>query len=104
VTSPQQHAQQLATMQKQIDLLNAIVAQADHPVRTRIAFWLAERSKGSPVQFHRDNPDVTLGTTSYHFRIMNERREIKKSGRRPVRGATEHFYSLSKGHLLNGGR
>lgn len=95
-------AEQLVALQKQVDLLNEIVKTADHPVRTRIAFWLAARSKGSPGQFHRENQDVTLGVASYHFRVMNQRREITKAGNRPVRGATEHFYRLSKNHLLNG--
>lgn len=96
-------AEKLAALSAQVELLNAIVKTADHPVRTRIAFWLADRAKGSPVQFHRENPDVTLGTASYHFRTMNERREINKAGSRPRRGATEHFYKLSKKHLLKGG-
>lgn len=91
--------QQIAELKLENDRLHMLLARtSDHPIRAKIGFWLAGRSSGSPVEFIRAHPDVSLGVTSYHFRVLLQRGEIVATKTRPRRGATEHWYRLSRKH------
>lgn len=94
-------AQRIAELELEVKRLHLLLAHSsDHPVRGKIALWLADRKSGSPVEFCRAHPDVTLGVASYHFRTLLQRGELIATKTRPRRGATEHWYRLSRKHPL----
>jgi DNA-binding transcriptional ArsR family regulator len=65
-----------------------------HPVRLRLIRALAVSGEPlSPVTLAQQ-VDATLGTTSYHVRMMADAGVIRPKGQRQVRGAVEHFYEL----------
>ena len=68
-----------------------------HPLRIQILSMLEyadDNDKLSPVQAHRETGEA-LGVVSYHFRVLDDLGMLKKAGRRPRRGAVEHFYRLN---------
>jgi hypothetical protein len=85
-----------ARLRAEVQELRRLVQSDDHPVRRLIVAWLSGRSKGSPVQFARE-VDHPLGVVSYHFRVLHKRKAIRLAGKRPVRGAVEHYYALARG-------
>jgi DNA-binding transcriptional ArsR family regulator len=54
----------------------------------------AARDRLSPVQFGGENASVSL--VSYHFRALLKAGLLERAGTAPRRGATEHFYRLSR--------
>lgn len=62
-----------------------------HPARRRIMQLVHERGEISPAIAAAED-EWTLGTVSYHFRILKEVGLLRISRTRQRRGATEHFY------------
>jgi hypothetical protein len=72
------------------------VAQATlHPLQMGILEAAAGRDRLSPVQFNDGATSVSL--VAYHFRALHKAGLLEQAGTAPKRGATEHFYRLSKG-------
>lgn len=67
--------------------------------RTRMEMWdliaAQEEEKFSPKRL-ADASGVALGTVSYHVRELHAVGLLTRVGSRQVRGATEHFYVVSK--------
>lgn len=66
--------------------------------RTRMEIWdliAAQEEKFSPKRL-ADASGVALGTVSYHVRELHAVGLLTRVGSRQVRGATEHFYVVSK--------
>lgn len=73
----------------QQDLLKAL----NHPLRRRIIRALHEGDEArSPCQLGR-SLHVAVSNVSYHVRVLQDNGLIVLTGRRPVRGSTEHFYA-----------
>lgn len=88
----------IAELEVENEQLRLMLAHADHPNRLKIRLWLVERPSGSPVEFHRDHPEVSLGVAAYHFRLLETRQEITQTKTRKRRGAVEHYYKLRRNH------
>lgn len=54
----------------------------------------ASRDRLSPVQFRDGGSSVSL--VAYHFRALLKVGLLERAGTAPRRGATEHFYRLSR--------
>jgi DNA-binding transcriptional ArsR family regulator len=65
-----------------------------HPMQVRILEAAASRDRLSPVQFQEPGTSVSL--VSYHFRALLKAGLLERAGTAPRRGATEHFYRLSR--------
>lgn len=85
-------------LEAEVKHLRLMLEAADHPVRLKIRLWLVDRPSGSPVEFHRDQPDISLGVAAYHFKVLLEQKELTLSKKRQRRGATEHYYRLRRNH------
>lgn len=72
------------------------VNEEPHPIRRQILEWLRNRPSGSPVQFVAEHDDWSLGRVAYHFRVLRDRRRIRSTRERRVRGAVQHFYAAAK--------
>jgi hypothetical protein len=71
------------------------VAQATiHPTQVEILEALATVDRLSPVQFHGYGSSVSR--VAYHFRALLKAQLLEPAGTSPRRGATEHFYRLSR--------
>jgi hypothetical protein len=71
------------------------VAQATaHPTQVAILEVLATVDRLSPVQFDGDGSSVSR--VAYHFRALHRAQLLESAGTAPRRGATEHFYRLSR--------
>lgn len=71
-----------------------------HPVQVSILEILG-RDGGrilSPVALSREL-NIPLSNTNYHVRQLAKSDLIELAGKRPVRGATEHFYRLAESML-----
>jgi len=88
----------IEALETEVEHLRLMLSKADHPVRLKVRLWLVERPSGSPVEFHADHPDISLGVAAYHFRVLFDNREVVLSKTRKRRGATEHYYRLRKNH------
>lgn len=81
---------------KPVDLDKLAIACAGygHPVRIRCLILL--ESEHSPSELHRllsTTPDApTLGTTSYHMRMLKQYGLIVETRTETRRGALEHYY------------
>jgi DNA-binding transcriptional ArsR family regulator len=62
-----------------------------HPLRTRVLQLLAVRGEASPVEMASEL-GVTVGTLSYHTRLLRDAGWIELVRTEPRRGAVEHFY------------
>lgn len=67
-----------------------LVAAVAHPVRLEVLRVLTYRV-ASPNELSKELCQ-SLGTISYHVKILRQFRCIESVQDRPVRGATEHFY------------
>jgi hypothetical protein len=80
------------------EIAEAIGHQRLHPTQARILerLWEPGFTPASPAQMAADF-DEPLGNVSYHIQALLADTEprIKLVGTRPVRGATEHFYTAS---------
>jgi DNA-binding transcriptional ArsR family regulator len=65
-----------------------------HPMQVRILEEAASRDRLSPVQFRESETSVSL--VAYHFRALFKAGLLERAGTAPRRGATEHFYRLSR--------
>jgi DNA-binding transcriptional ArsR family regulator len=65
-----------------------------HPMQVRIIEEAASRDRLSPVQFREAGTSVSL--VAYHFRALLKAGLLERAGTAPRRGATEHFYRLSR--------
>lgn len=73
-----------------------VLGSVGHPMRLRLLMLYAEHEKLSPVDAVPSLAEgTTLGTVSYHVRRMSEDGLIRKAGRKQIRGAIKHFYSLT---------
>ena len=71
------------------------VAEATlHPIQVEILEAASSRDRLSPVQFKDEGTSVSL--VAYHFRALLKAGLLERAGTAPRRGATEHFYRLSK--------
>lgn len=64
-----------------------------HPVR-RLILRALEQGIASPRQLAAEL-NIRLGTVAYHVRVLDQLDLIELHHTRPVRGATEHFYTLA---------
>jgi DNA-binding transcriptional ArsR family regulator len=65
-----------------------------HPLQVEILEAAAVRDRLSPVQFQGGGSSVSR--VAYHFRALLKAGLLERAGTAPRRGATEHFYRLSK--------
>ncbi len=71
------------------------VAEATlHRMQVEILEAAAGRDRLSPVQFQQAG--VSVSRVSYHFRALLKAGLLERAGTAPRRGATEHFYRLSR--------
>ena len=72
-----------------------------HPLRLRILARVADASGSrgsrgmSPVALTRQMDGPTLGTVSYHVRVLHEAGFLRLSRTSQVRGAIQHHYVLA---------
>jgi hypothetical protein len=68
-----------------------------HPVQVSILEILGREGGQilSPVALSREL-NIPLSNTNYHVRQLAKSDLIELAGKRPVRGATEHFYRLAE--------
>ena len=79
----------------QIARVARLCAALGHPLRIRIVALLASPdTRLSPTQL-ADQLEAPLGNVAYHVRALAKARLLKQAGRRQVRGAVEHFYTLA---------
>jgi DNA-binding transcriptional ArsR family regulator len=73
-----------------------------HASRLQILEALRHEPQLSPSQLVvRIGPEAQLANVAYHTRALASAGLLRPAGRRPVRGALEHFYKLSPdGHEL----
>jgi DNA-binding transcriptional ArsR family regulator len=72
----------------------AVVQATLHSTQVEILEAMATQDRLSPVQFHGDGRSV--GRVAYHFRALRNAGLLEDAGTAPRRGATEHFYRLSR--------
>lgn len=73
------------------------VAQATlHPMQVDILEAVFLHGRLSPVQFRGDG---SVSRVAYHFRALRKAGLLEEAGTAARRGATEHFYRLSKAAL-----
>jgi DNA-binding transcriptional ArsR family regulator len=85
----------------EVEYVDGEVAKAmAHPLRVRILAALNKRVM-SPTMFSKEFKEK-LQNVSYHFRVLAEYGLIEEVGSRPVRGATEHFYTATRRVLFDG--
>ena len=73
------------------DLFTALA----HPLRRRVLrALLQENTAMSPCEL-ATRFGVPLNALGYHVRVLEECEAVKLAGTKPVRGATQHFYSCS---------
>jgi DNA-binding transcriptional ArsR family regulator len=67
-----------------------------HPTRLQILEALKHEPQLSPSQLVvRIRPAANLANVAYHTRALAGAGLLRPAGRRPVRGALEHFYRLT---------
>jgi DNA-binding transcriptional ArsR family regulator len=85
----------------EVEYVDGDVAKAmAHPLRVQILAALNKRVM-SPTMFSKEFKEK-LQNVSYHFRILKEYGLIEEVDSRPVRGATEHFYTATRRVLFDG--
>lgn len=67
-----------------------------HPVRGKILRLMDAQGPLSPVRAVGQFEGISLGTLSYHFRLLARRGLIEECDRVQRRGATEHVYRLTQ--------
>lgn len=77
------------------DVLSAEQEAADHPVRLRIIDLMSTGERMSPKEAS-EALDVSLGTVSYHFRMLANLKMVRIVKKVPRRGAVEHYYVLTQ--------
>lgn len=75
-----------------IDL--ALVKAMSHPLRYELLMKLGDRV-ASPNELSKE-VDGTLGTVSYHIRVLEQMGLVELVDTQPRRGATEHFYRATQ--------
>ena len=71
------------------------VAEATlHPLQVEILKAAASCDRISPVQFN--DAGAPLPRVGYHFRALHKVGLLEEAGTASKRGATEHFYRLSR--------
>lgn len=73
----------------------AVAESSVHPTQLAILELLEEHGgRRSPVQMAEELGE-RLGNVSYHVRALASAGLLRAAGRRPRRGAVEHFYRLA---------
>lgn len=72
------------------DLVKAMA----HPLRYELLMKLADRA-ASPKELSQE-VDATLGTVSYHVRLLEQLGVVELVDQQPRRGAVEHFYRATQ--------
>ena len=75
-----------------------VAKTALHPTQVEILDAMAARERLSPVQFC-SNGDEPLSRIAYHFRALRKVGLLEPAGTKQRRGATEHYYRLSRDAL-----
>ena len=65
-----------------------------HPTQVEILEALAACDRLSPVEFCSNGQEI--GRVAYHFRALRKVGLLERAGSKQRRGATEHYYRLSK--------
>jgi hypothetical protein len=71
-----------------------VVRATLHPMQVEILEAAAATDRLSPVQFQSAGDSVSR--VAYHFRALLKAGLLERAGTAPRRGATEHFYRLSR--------
>lgn len=66
-----------------------------HPTRARILGQF-NGTKLSPRELTEQLGDVSLGSVSYHVRVLRDARLLKPAGTKQVRGAIAHYYTVAR--------
>ena len=81
-----------------------VAALSMHPTQVLIVEALSAGEPMSPSEIFTTHeaamPKLTLGTVSYHMRMLRERQVVTLVSSEPRRGALEHFYLLAPGLLV----
>lgn len=72
-----------------------LMNEMGHPLRAEVLVELRDKGITSPAKFATAH-ELSLGVVSYHFRVLADRKLIRQTRTRPVRGAVEHFYGITK--------
>jgi DNA-binding transcriptional ArsR family regulator len=72
-----------------------LMHEMGHPLRAEVLVELRDKGVTSPARFAAAR-ELSLPVVSYHFRVLLQKRLIRQTRTRPVRGATEHFYGITK--------
>ena len=69
-----------------------------HPERVRILVFLLGRPNTSPTYYWRllDREGPSMNMVSHHFVHLRKKNLIEETDFRRVRGAVEHFYSVTE--------
>jgi DNA-binding transcriptional ArsR family regulator len=80
----------------QLDQVASAFRGLAHPTRLQILEAIDGQAAVSPSQLsERISPATPLANVAYHTRELASLGLLRPAGRRPVRGALEHFYRLS---------
>ena len=80
----------------------ALVARSVHPTRLWIIeamLWIERPLSATELEGIFDKKKKTLSSISYHMMVLVKMGIVGEVSERPVRGATEHFYSSPKPSL-----
>jgi DNA-binding transcriptional ArsR family regulator len=70
----------------------SLISAIDHPLRRRILRQIRDCGEArSPVQLAQEL-GASLGTVSYHVKVLSGFDALRKTGEQQARGAVEHFY------------
>ena len=72
-----------------------VAETALHPTQVEILEAMAACDRLSPIQFCSKNGHV-IGQAAYHFRALRKVGLLEPAGTRQRRGASEHYYRLSR--------
>ena len=83
--------------QRELERLAASFSALAHPIRLRVLAELRGGEVLSPTRLaERARPPIPLANVAHHVRELAARGIVDRAGTRPVRGAVEHFYTLSR--------
>lgn len=72
----------------------SVVTATLHPIQIEILEAAAAIDRLSPAQFCGNRTDIAR--VAYHFRALHKLGMLEPAGTASRRGATEHFYRLSR--------
>ena len=86
----------IPTDQRELERLASSFGALAHPTRLRVLGELRDGDALSPRRLaERVTPPTPLANVAHHVRELAARGIVDTAGTRPVRGALEHFYTLS---------